>query len=167
MEWYEIALIVAGGLFLIFSVGSSFFGDMDLDADVELDGGFLLSDFISFKGLLHFALGFSLTLTLWQEVTVVSVGVGVVTGLVFVGALYYLYKMIHGKLQKSMTYVQEIKDMDAEVYFWSEDQKIGEVFVVLEGRPVTVTLQKAEGLNFKKGQKIKVSGSRQLVYPII
>ncbi|MDR3308550.1 MAG: hypothetical protein LBS80_01170 [Tannerella sp.] len=167
MEWYEIALIVAGGLFLIFSVGSSFFGDMDLDSDVELDGGFLLSDFISFKGLLHFALGFSLTLTLWQEVTVVSVGVGVVAGLVFVGVLYYLYKMIHSKLQKSMTYAQEIKDMDAEVYFWSEEQKIGEVFVVLEGRPVTVTLQKAEGLSFTKGQKIKVSGSRQLVYPII
>jgi uncharacterized membrane protein len=167
MAWYDITLIVAGGFFLIFSVGSSFVGELELDTDVELDGGFLLSDFISFKGLLHFALGFLLTLTLWREVTVVSLGVGVAAGLVFVGVLYYLYKMIYDKLQKSMTYAQEIKDMDAEVYFWSEEQKIGEVFITLEGRPVTVTLQKAEGLDFKKGQKIKVSGNRRLVYPTV
>jgi len=65
-----------------------------------------------------------------------------------------------------MKYTTEIKEMDAEVYFWNEKQKIGEVFITLEGRPVTVTLQGAEGTGIEKGQKIKVSGTRKLVYPV-
>ncbi|MDR1437238.1 MAG: hypothetical protein LBI65_03865 [Candidatus Symbiothrix sp.] len=164
MAWYEIVLIASSGLFLLFTVCSLFFGEIDVDLD--LDAGFLLSDLVSFKGMLHFVIGFSLTLTLFREVTLASVGTGVITGIVFVAALYYLYKTVYGKLQQNMKYTTEIKEMDAEVYFWNENQKIGEVFIILEGRPVTVTLQGAEGANLEKGQKIKVSGTRQSVYPV-
>jgi uncharacterized membrane protein len=164
MAWYEIVLIVSSGLFLLFTAGSLLFGEIDVDLDV--DAGFLLSDLVSFKGLLHFAIGFSLALTLLQDVTPTSIGIGVITGIVFVVTLYYLYKTVYGKLQQNMKYTTEIKEMDAEVYFWNETQKIGEVFVTLEGRPVTITLQGAEGANLEKGQKIKVSGTRQSVYPV-
>jgi hypothetical protein len=165
MAWYEIVLIAAGILFLLSSVGSLFFGEIDVDTDIGMDG-FLLSDVISFKGLLHFAIGFSLVLTLMQEVTFTSVAIGVVCGVAFVFILYYLYKLIYEKLQQNMKYTNEITEMDAEVYFWNENQKIGEVFITLEGRPVTVTLQGAEGFNLEKGQKIKVSGTRKAVYPV-
>jgi hypothetical protein len=165
MAWYEIALIASGVLFLFSTLISLFFGEIDIEAAPGIDG-FLLSDIISFKGLLHFAIGFSLVLTLMQEVTILSVACGVISGIVFVFALYYLYKLIYEKLQQSMKYTDEIKEMEAEVYFWNENRKIGEVFIILEGRPVTVTLQGAEGFKLEKGQKIKVSGTRKAVYPI-
>jgi hypothetical protein len=165
MAWYEIVLIAAGTLFLFSTVVSLFFGEIDMDADVSVDG-FLLSDILSFKGLLHFAIGFSLVLTLMQEVSLLSVACGLVCGIAFVIVLYYLYKLVYEKLQQNMKYTNEIKEMDAEVYFWNENQKIGEVFITLEGRPVTVTLQGAEGFKLEKGQKIKVSGTRKAVYPV-
>jgi uncharacterized membrane protein len=167
MAWYVIVLIVSAVLFLLTTIGSLFFGelDVDMDADIDFDSGFLLSDVISFKGLIHFAIGFTLALTLMQEFTLVSASVGVVTGVVFVAVLYYLYKFVFEKLQQSMKYTNEIKDMDAEIYFWDDKLKIGEVFVTLEGRPVTVTLECPEEIHFEKGQKLKVSGTRHSVYP--
>ena len=167
MAWYVIVLIVSSGLFVITTIGSLFFGgmDMDLDADFDVGSGFTLGDVISFKGLIHFAIGFSLTLTLMNEFSLLSATIGVVTGIIFVLVLYYLYKTLFEKLQQNMKYTHEINDMDAEVYFWDEKSKIGEVFLTLEGRPVTVTLKCPENVSFQKGQKIRVSGTRKSVYP--
>ena len=168
MAWYVIVLIVSSGLFVVTTIGSLFFGnmDMDWDADLEVGSGFLLGDLISFKGLIHFTIGFSLTLTLMNEFSLLSATIGVVTGIIFVLVLYYLYKLMFEKLQHSVKYTHEINDMEAEVYFWDEKTKIGEVFVTLEGRPVTVTLKCPENVSFQKGQKIKVSGTRKSVYPV-
>jgi len=169
MAWYVILLIVSSGLFLLTTIGSLFWGDVDVDldlnADLDLGSGFLLSDVISFKGLVHFAIGFSLTLTLMGEFSMLSVTIGVITGVVFVMVLYYLYKFAFEKLHQSIKYTNEIVDMDAEVYYWDDKSKTGEVFVTLEGRPVTITLECPEDINFEKGQKIKVSGTRHIVYP--
>ena len=168
MAWYVIVLIISAALFVLISVVSIFFGDLDLniDADVDTGGGLFGGDIFSFKGLLHFSMGFSLTLTLMKEVTVTSVSIGIIAGVVFVFVLYYLYKVTYTKLQQSIKYTDKIENMDAEVYFWNENRKIGEVFVSLEGRPVTITLEGAEGLKLEKGQKIKVSGTRKIVYPV-
>jgi len=165
MEWYVIILIASSGLFLLTTIGSLIFGSMDMDMDADIDSGFLMSDVISFKGLIHFAIGFSLSLTLMKEFTVTSTIVGVVTGLVFVLVLYYLYKLFFEKLQQSMKYTTEINNMEAEVYFWDNQHKTGEVFITLEGRPVTVTFECPEDIHFEKGQKIKVSGTRHSVRP--
>jgi len=167
MAWYVIVLIVSSSLFLLTTIGSLLFGDInvDMDANLDFDSGFLLSDVISFKGLVHFTIGFSLALTLMNEFTPVSATVGVITGIVFVLVLYYLYKLIYEKLQQNMKYTNEINDMEAEVYFWDDKHKTGEVFITLEGRPVTVTLECPEDIHFEKGQKIKVSGTRHSVHP--
>ena len=165
MAWYVIVLIVSSGLFLLTSIGSLIFGDMDLDADVDVGSGFLLGDVISFKGLIHFTIGFSLTLTLMNEFSLLSASLGTVTGIVFVLVLYYLYKLLFEKLQQNIKYTTEINDMEAEVYFWDNNKKIGEVFLTLEGRPVTVTLVNQNDVHFEKGQKIRVSGTRRSVSP--
>ncbi|MDR1527931.1 MAG: hypothetical protein LBS46_09750 [Dysgonamonadaceae bacterium] len=93
MTWYEIVLLVSAIFFLISTIGSLFFGGIKVDFDTDLDAGTLLSDILSFKGLLHFCVGFSLVLTLMHEVSFASVTYGIITGLVFVVILYYLYKM--------------------------------------------------------------------------
>jgi len=168
MEWYVIVLIVSAGLFVITTLGSLFFGNLDIDANADLDLGsdFLLSDLISFKGLIHFTIGFSLSLTIMEEFSVKSSIVGGVTGIVFVLVLYYLYKFLFKKLQHNIKYTYEINDMEAEVYFWDEKLKIGEVFITLEGRPVTVSLKCTEEIHLEKGQKIRVSGTRHSVQPV-
>ena len=167
MAWYVIVLIVSSGLFVIASIGSLFFGGMDMDADLDIGGSdFLLGDLISFKGLIHFTIGFSLSLTLMGGFTLVSALAGVATGIVFVLVLYYLYKTLFEKLQQNMKYTTEIDNLEAEIYFWNNKMKIGEVFITLEGRPVTVTLKCDEDIHFEKGQKIRVSGTRQSVYPV-
>jgi uncharacterized membrane protein len=169
MAWYVIVLIVSAGLFVITSIGSLFFGGMDMDIDADLDvggSGFLLSDVISFKGLIHFTIGFSLSLTLMGEFSLTSATVGVVTGIVFVFVLYYLYKTLFEKLQQNVKYTTEINNMEAEVYYWDKKSKMGEVFITLEGRPVTVTLKCEEDIHFEKGQKIRVSGTRKSVCPV-
>ena len=165
MAWYVIVLIASSGLFLLTTIGSLFFGDMDLDADVDVGSGFVLGDLISFKGLIHFVIGFSLALTLMGDFSLLSATVGVVTGIVFVLVLYFLYKTLFEKLQQSVKYTYEINDMEAEVYFWDDKSKIGEVFITLEGRPVTVTLKCEKDIRLEKGQKIKVSGTRHSVSP--
>jgi len=167
MAWYIILLIVSSGLFVITTIGSLFFGnmDMDMDADLEVGSGFMLGDLISFKGLIHFTIGFSLTLSLMNEFSLLSAAIGVVTGIIFVLVLYFIYKFLFKNLQQSVKYTHEINDMEGEVYFWDEKTKIGEVFLTLEGRPVTVTLKCPENVSFQKGQKIKVSGTRKSVYP--
>jgi len=166
MAWYVIVLIVSSGLFLITTIGSLFFGDMDLDTDADLGSGFMVSDVFSFKGLVHFTIGFSLTLTVMGEFSLLSAAISVITGIIFVLILYYLYKLMYDRLQQNMNYTTEINDMDAEVYFWNDKSKSGEVFITLEGRPVTVTLKcEDEDIHFDKGQKIKVSGTRHAVYP--
>ena len=167
MAWYVIVLIVSSGLFLLTSIGSIFFGDMDFDTDVdlEIDSGFLFSDVFSFKGLIHFIIGFSLTLTLMGEFSFLSASVGVITGIVFVFVLYYLYKFVYQKLHQSIKYTTEINDMEAEVYYWDNKSKSGEVFITLEGRPVQISLVCMEDVKFEKGQKIRVSGTRNSVEP--
>ena len=165
MAWYVIVLIVSSGLFLLTSIGSIFFGDMDLDTDLEIDSGFLFSDVFSFKGLIHFTIGFSLTLTLMGEFSILSTSIGVVAGIIFVLVLYYLYKFVYQKLHQSIKYTTEINDMEAEVYYWDNKSKSGEVFITLEGRPVQISLVCTEDVKFEKGQKIMVSGTRSSVQP--
>ncbi len=165
MEWYVIVLIVSSGLFLITTIISLFFGDMDMDAQVDVGSGFMLGDVFSFKGLVHFAIGFSLTLSVMKEFTMLSVTTGTVTGIVFVLALYSVYRLFFVRLKQNLKYTTDINDMEAEVYFWDSKKKIGEVFLTLEGRPVTITLVCSEDIRFEKGQKIRVSGTRQSVHP--
>jgi hypothetical protein len=165
MTWYEIVLLLSAAFFLLSTVGSLLFGGMDLDLDADVDAGTLVSDLVSFKGLIHFAIGFSLVLTLMHETTPIAVAGGVATGVVFVVVLYYLYKWVYERAQQSLKYTHDIWEMDAEVYFWNKEKRIGEVFVTLEGRPVTVTIHCPEGVDLEKGQKIKVSGTRKLVSP--
>ncbi|MDR1667286.1 MAG: hypothetical protein LBS03_06300 [Bacteroidales bacterium] len=161
MVWYEIVLIASSAVFLLTLVVSLFFGDMDLDVHAD---GFLMGDIVSFKGLIHFCIGFSLTLTLMREFTIVSAALGTAAGIVFVVVLYFLYRFAIKALQQNIQYTNEIKEAEAEVYFWNEQSGIGEVFITLEGRPVTITLQCPKGTQLEKGQKIKVSGTRKTVH---
>lgn len=70
MEWYVITLIASSGILILQVIFSFIFGDIDIDIDGDLD----FSDVISLKGILHFTIGSSLTLTTFGKITFLSVG---------------------------------------------------------------------------------------------
>jgi hypothetical protein len=143
---------------------SLIFGDIDIEADHDFDTG----DIFSFKGLIHFVLGFSVTLTALKSDDVVAISIGTIVGLVFIFGLYWIYKSLYKKLSQSLEYETTITDADAEVYYWDDTTQSGEVFVVLEGRQTTISIGSKEfgTISLKSGQKIKVSGTRVLVYKV-
>ena len=82
MEWYYILGIISYGIFIIQFLLSNFFGWGDLDLDIDFDGepDFGLGDVLSFKGLVHFAMGFSGWLMLAGKVTLTTLAIASVIG---------------------------------------------------------------------------------------
>ena len=93
MEWYYILGIISYGIFIVQFILSNFGGDTELDVDFDGEGDFDTSSLLSFKGLIHFAMGFSGWLMLTGKVTTYTVCTGVIIGLLFMVLLYYLYKL--------------------------------------------------------------------------
>ncbi|MBP5458465.1 MAG: hypothetical protein J6Y37_18390 [Paludibacteraceae bacterium] len=95
MNLEDIVFYVAIGSSILFilQVIISFF--IDLDADFDFDASMGVSDFFSFKGGLHFLLGFG-----WMGVLngVESVGkilMAVAVGILFVVVLAYVYRKVY------------------------------------------------------------------------
>ena len=59
MAWYTILFITVISLFVVKLAISLFAGDIDLDVDFDGDSDFDTSSAFSFKGALHFLVGFS------------------------------------------------------------------------------------------------------------
>ena len=92
MEWYYILGIISYGIFIIQFILSNL-GLIDTDLDIDFDGevDFSVSDLVSFKGLIHFLMGFSGWLMLYNKITAVSVIIAIVMGIAMVIVLYFVY----------------------------------------------------------------------------
>lgn len=93
MEWYYILGIISYGIFIIQFILSNFGGDTELDVDFDGEGDFDTSSLLSFKGLIHFAMGFSGWLMLVDKVNIFTISIGIAIGILFMVILYYLYKL--------------------------------------------------------------------------
>lgn len=93
MEWYYILGVISYGIFIIQFILSNFGGDTEIDVDFDGEGDFDTSSLLSFKGLVHFAMGFSGWLMLTGKVTIYTVCGGIFIGVLFMVLLYYLYKL--------------------------------------------------------------------------
>ena len=94
MEWYYILGIVSYSIFILqFILSNIGIGDSDIDIDCDGDFDFSINDLLSFKGLIHFAMGFSGWLMLNKTVTIVSIIIAIILGIVFMVGLYYIYKL--------------------------------------------------------------------------
>lgn len=85
--------MVSYGIFIIQFFLSLFGGDTDVDIDLDGDADFDTGSLFSFKGLVHFAMGFSGWLMLAREVNPFTVCIAVMAGIAFMVILYYLYKL--------------------------------------------------------------------------
>lgn len=96
---FWLIALVSTGVFVIQFVISIFFGDVDVDFDGDSSVDTDMSSIVSFKGLVHFGIGFGWAMVLAGEATAAALLTATVTGLVFVFVLWKLYVMA-GRLQK-------------------------------------------------------------------
>ena len=106
MSWYYILFFSVLAFFVVKTIITQVFGDIDVDFDADGDVDFDVSSMLSFKGILHFLLGFSTYLAatakfdrtydaigtyqfnIWHYVIASIIGVG------FMILLWYLYKIM-------------------------------------------------------------------------
>ena len=79
MEWYYVLGIISYSIFIVqFILSNLGFGDTDIDIDLDGDADFDVSDLLSFKGLIHFLMGFSGWLMLSGTVNVFTIVIAVI-----------------------------------------------------------------------------------------
>lgn len=105
MAWYTILFITVFSFFFIKLIISLFAGDIDLDVDMDGDSDVDSSSVFSFKGILHFLMGFSAFLFGKAHMSNVTIENGyvqftlfdyvfaILSGIVLVVILYFAYKI--------------------------------------------------------------------------
>lgn len=106
MEWYYILFFSVLVFFILKTILSLAFGDTDVDFDADGDVDFDISSMLSFKGILHFMLGFSTYLAATAKFDRTYDGIGTyqftwdnyviasIIGLAFMYGLWHLYKLM-------------------------------------------------------------------------
>ncbi len=122
--YFGLALFSTGVFFVQF-VMSWIVADLDLDFDLDADGNpdISASDFVSFKGLVNFLIGFSWTMWFCREQnTLVAAGIAITVGLVFVVILGLIY-IWSWKLQNYIRPEsgQDLVGREGEVYLREPD----------------------------------------------
>ena len=94
-EIFMLTALVATGIFLLQFVISVFFGDLDMDVDGDANADFDLGSLFSFKGLVHFLIGFGWTRVLFDGDTWQMYALAVLVGAVFMLVLFYSYVLAY------------------------------------------------------------------------
>jgi hypothetical protein len=94
MDIYYIIGIFSYCTFIIQFIAALALGDIDLDIDLDGNIDFNVSDLCSFKGLIHFLMGYSGWIILTNSTTLLNNIIAIAIGLIFVVILYYIYRFI-------------------------------------------------------------------------
>lgn len=111
---FLIIAVVTTGIFVIQFILSVFFGDLDADADVDAD----ISSVVSFKGLTHFGIGFGWYMYLIGNTDIQSYLIGILIGLFFVFAVWFLYKKAYQLQQvNKQEKTEQLVGRECTIYF--------------------------------------------------
>ena len=117
---FLIIALVTTGIFLIQFVLSIFFGDIDADVDMDAD----ISSVVSFKGLTHFGIGFGWSMYLAGNTEMQSYVIGILVGLFFVFAVWFLYKKAYQLQQVNHNeQTDQLVGRECVIYFKQSDSK--------------------------------------------
>ena len=117
---FLIIALVTTGIFVIQFVLSIFFGDIDADVDVDAD----ISSVVSFKGLTHFGIGFGWYMYLAGNTEIQCYVIGILVGLFFVLAVWFLYKKAYQLQQVNHNeQTDQLVGRECVIYFKQSDSK--------------------------------------------
>lgn len=154
MTWYEITFIVCISITFAQTVLMLLGLDLDFDFDVN-------SDLISFKGLLHFLVGSTGTLCIFDSVTIISILTATIVGVFLVVLLNWIYKSLSRVLTQEIEYEMDIPEQLVEIYLWNGSY--GVCNITLEGAQKQVPIVSDASLDLKCGDYVYAKGNRHLL----
>ena len=169
MTWFNVLFCVVFGIFFLKTLISWIAGDTDLDVDFDGETDIDVSGMLSFKGILHFLMGFSTVLSAigygnthsFSVPYTFSMGnyiLAVFFGILIMVGLFYLYKFTL-KLNHYTSDNQNLNNMLGKVYLIEDDGQ----YQVLIDTP-SGTLKKtaySEDKNHKIGDEILVKWDKE------
>lgn len=140
--------VAATAIFLIQFVMSVFFGDLDTDTDLDGD----LGSVVSFKGFTHFCIGMGWYMYISGGGDILSYGVGIAVGLVFVLALWFLYKKAY-QLQKENKpeKLEALVGRECQIYTHTGERYI--VQIAVNGALREMEVRSLENKQYRTGDK--------------
>ena len=154
---FLIIALVTTGIFAVQFVLSVFFGDIDADTDIDAD----LSSIVSFKGLTHFGIGFGWYMYLAGNTTAMSYLIAIVTGFVFVFAVWFLYKKAYQLQQVNHSEkADQLVGRACTIYFKQGDRKYT-VQVKRDGAIREVDVISASDKAYPTGHKTVIIGYKE------
>lgn len=157
---YYVVGGVAYGIFILQFIISWVAGELDVDVDFDGDADFDIGDVVSFKGLIHFLMGFggwtSIKQLLGYEITWIDWLIGFFIGLVFVFVLYHLYKFCM-KLQNFPTDepLVYLAGRPARIYVRLDDKRYL-AFINISGASREVELVSISGTSYAVNQVVTI-----------
>lgn len=111
---FLIIALVTTSVFLVQFVLSIFFGDIDIDTEIDAD----LSSMVSFKGLTHFGIGFGWYMYLQPHTEPLTFAIGIAIGLFFVISVWFLYKKAYQLQQENRAEkIDQLVGRECSIYF--------------------------------------------------
>ena len=126
--------------------------DTDVDIDTDIDNiSMSLSDIISFKGLIHFLIGYG-----WVTYFTGNHVVGIIYGAFSFIVLFYVYKLIY-KLKQEIIYEcpEDLDGREAEIIYQS-GKNYYMVSIRKNGRIEQMRIKNASGKKYKVGDRTTV-----------
>lgn len=150
---FLIIALVTTGIFLIQFVLSIFFGDLDADVDVDAD----ISSVVSFKGLTHFGIGFGWYMYLAGNAEIQSYAIGILVGLFFVFAVWFLYKKAYQLQQVNRSEAtNELVGRECTIYFKQSENRYT-VQVSRDGAMREIDVISESGKTYQTGDRTVIT----------
>lgn len=150
---FLIIALITTGIFVIQFFFSIFFGDIDIDTDVDAD----LGSVVSFKGLTHFGMGFGWYMYLAGDAGLQSYVIAVAVGLLFVFAVWFLYKKAYRLQQANPSEnTEQLVGRECTIYFRQESGKYT-VQTRKDGAMREVDVVSESGKEYQTGDKAIIS----------
>ena len=140
--------VAATVIFLVQFIMSVFFGDLDTDTDLDAD----LGSVVSFKGFTHFCIGMGWYMYISGGTDILSYGVGIAVGIVFVLVLWLLYKKAY-QLQKENKpeKLEALLGRECQIYSHSGERYI--VQIAVNGALREMEVRSLENKQYRTGDK--------------
>lgn len=145
--------IVTTGIFAVQFILSIFFGDIDADADIDTD----ISSVVSFKGLTHFGIGFGWYMYLQHNTEIQTYLTGIAIGLIFVFAVWFLYKKAYQLQQTTHSErTEQLVGRECTIYFKQNEKKYT-VQISRDGAMREIDVVTESGKSYQTGDKATIT----------
>lgn len=171
MIYFGIALFCTL-IFIVQFILSFFLGDLDLDSEIDVDGDgvsdFNWSDILSFKGLIHFGIGFGWTMWFNQDMSnkflaaIIAIGVG----LIFVFALWSVY-LLARKLENPNVQEkgEDLVGREVKIYLVLNEKRY-KAYILRNQRRQLIEVESRDNRTYETGDSTVVKEYKNGIYLI-